>query len=222
MEQYTAQQSSPRSIQSIQSTDQPPTGPSTIASPVVETTVGPRLSLRNRLSRHFGSTRIPRQARAKSLTHLKPDQPQAQDNLSYLQPRPTTHGGQGRQARTLRRATSTPTVSHPAPSSPRFIGLEDRHTKIPVAIPTFVRRVKFQLSSDHTMATRGSGSRPSDPTADLDDTASGIRYSVDVPSGANEQSSKKALKGDKKRRGVWASIKRKAMILNWRKKADNT
>ncbi|KAL8767228.1 MAG: hypothetical protein Q9209_006233 [Squamulea sp. 1 TL-2023] len=135
-----------------------------------------------------------------------------------LPPPPSTQSGQGGQIRTIRRAVSTPTVFHQVEPNPRYIGLEDRRAKIPVAIPTFVRKVKFQLSTDHTMATRGSGSRHSDPTVDLDDTARGIRYSVDARSGASEQPSKKALEEDKKKQGVWASIKRKAMTLIWRKK----
>lgn len=62
------------------------------------------------------------------------------------------------------------------------------------------------------MATRGSGSGLSEPTGDLDATANGDPQSVDSPSREGEAASMK-------RRGSWTSVRHKAKMLFWRKKA---
>ncbi|KAL8860849.1 MAG: hypothetical protein Q9178_002879 [Gyalolechia marmorata] len=199
--------------------NQSPNGDPTIASPIVQPIADPQPSLRSRLSRQFGLSRLPRQARAKSLTRPRPGQQQTQDSLNYQQPPHITQNGRDGQTRKVRRAASTPTVSHPAEPSPRFIGLEDRRAKVPVAIPTFVRRVKFQLSTDRTMATRGSGSGPAEPTSELNDTASEGCQSVDARSGTTGEASMMDVPGKKKSRGLWTLVKRKAKMLLRRKEA---
>ncbi|KAL8850258.1 MAG: hypothetical protein Q9221_004768 [Calogaya cf. arnoldii] len=188
----------------------------TTRSPTLSTTGDPDIaspSLRTRLSRYFGLRRIPRRARPKSLTRLRSDhnQAQAQDTSNHLQLPPRIHNGRERTSLTVRRDASTPIVFRPTKSDPRFVGLEDRRAKVPVATPTFVRKVDFHFSTDQTMATRGSGSGLSEATGNLDDTLNGDHQSVDTRSNAGEEASMK-------RRGSWASIKKKTKTL-WRKKA---
>ncbi|KAL8644828.1 MAG: hypothetical protein Q9226_007576 [Calogaya cf. arnoldii] len=125
---------------------------------------------------------------------------------------PRIHNGRERTSLAVRRDASTPMVFRPTKSDPRFIGLEDRRAKVPVATPTFVRKVDFHFSTDQTMATRGSGSGLSEATGNLDDTENGDHQSVDTRSREGEEASMK-------RRGSWASIKKKTKISFWRKKA---
>ncbi|CAL8574667.1 hypothetical protein XPA_000622 [Xanthoria parietina] len=172
-------------------------------------------SLRTRLSRYFGLRRIPRQARPKSLTRPRSDQLQAQDTSNHLQLPPIPHHGLGRPSPTVRSIASTRTTSRPTESDPRFIGLEDRRAKVPVAIPTFVRRVDLQCSTDQTMATRGSGSGLSGPTGgELNDTTYGDRQSID-------QRSREGRETSMKRRRSWASIMQRTKKLFGRMREAN-
>lgn len=141
--------------------------------------------------------------------------------MNHQQPPYTTQNRRDGQTRKVRRAASTPTVTHPAEPSPRFIGLEDRRAKVPVAIPTFVRRVKFQLSTDRTMATRGSGSGPAQPTSELNDTASEGCQSVDARCGTTGEASMMDMPGKTRSHGLWTTFKRKAKMLLRRKEADD-
>ncbi|KAL8668488.1 MAG: hypothetical protein Q9168_006881 [Polycauliona sp. 1 TL-2023] len=175
--------------------------------PAVKPSATARPSLRTRLSRHLGIARLPKQARPKTLTRPKSarNQSQAQDLRSPL----SNHIGGNYASPTTSRAASTQTSSRPKDTGPRYIGLEDRHAKVAVATPTFVRKVDSEFSTDHTMATRGSGSCV-DISEAIDHTQNGDGQSVNIP----------IVKGEEaimKEQGLWTFIRQKAAsLLFWR------
>ncbi|KAL8675705.1 MAG: hypothetical protein Q9224_007404, partial [Gallowayella concinna] len=131
-------------------------------------------------------------------------------SLNRLQPPAAIPHSQAHQTRTIRRSASAPTATY---RDPRFIGLEDRLAKIPLATPTSIRKVNFQLPTDQTMATRGSGSEPPDSPVDPMDTTSARSPSVGVRSGASEVSSMRDLPEDEGNGSVWTLIKRKVKAM---------
>ncbi|KAL8729363.1 MAG: hypothetical protein Q9166_004756 [cf. Caloplaca sp. 2 TL-2023] len=205
-------------ISMLQVGNPPPQSDAAIISAIAGPKLKPRSGLRIRLSRMFGQDRVPREARSKSPTHPKPVQRQAQDTSTLLPYPPAALDSPAHQTRTIRRSASVPAVSRGREQSPHFIGLGDRLAKVPMAVPKFVKKVDFQLPTDNTMATRGSGSNPLDSGADLVDNASASSRSVDVVSGISDGASMRVLPDDKKKRSAWASIKRKAKAVFGRKK----
>lgn len=78
MSEDDTQRISPDYTFTSHSSNPSPNGDPTIASPIVQPVAGLRPSLRSRLSRQFGLSRLPRRARAKSLTRPRPGQQQTQ------------------------------------------------------------------------------------------------------------------------------------------------
>ncbi|KAL8836419.1 MAG: hypothetical protein Q9176_006358 [Flavoplaca citrina] len=231
MEDRNHQQITPSLTSTTHSPTLSPTGDPDTGSLAPEPVADAQPSLRSRLSRLIGLSRIPRQARPKSLSHLKSDRPQSRgsttdrdfnaflvtdvgaDLLSHPPSPPIRHDGPLHPPPTIRHGASTFTACHPMDSGPQFIGLEDRRNKVPIATPAFVRKANFKFSTDRTMATRGSGSGSAllVPTGELDDTTNGDHQSVDTRLGVDEET-------NVKRRGSCTSIKSKAKRLFWRKK----
>lgn len=226
MEDRNHQQISPSLTSTTRSPTLLPTGDPDIGSLATEPIVDARPSLRRRLSRLVGLGRLPRQARPKSLTHLKSNGPQSRgcttdgdfdtylvtyintDLLSHPLCPPIKNGRPLHPPPKIRQGASTFTTSYPTDSSPRFIGLEDRRNKVPMATPAFVRKSNFKFSTDRTMATRGSGSGL------LVDTTNGDHQGIDARLEADEGI-------NMKRPGSWALIKSNAKRLFWRKKILN-
>ncbi|KAL9004448.1 MAG: hypothetical protein Q9188_002747 [Gyalolechia gomerana] len=160
-------------------------------------TKNPQASLRSKFSRLFGSRRKPREERPKSLNRLALN-PQVEAALT----------SQIQHRQTIRHSVSAPAVSRPSQLGPRFIGLQDRLAKEPIAVPTSVRRVDFQLPTDQTMATRGNSSGALNMGyVPLGNESVENRW---MGSHFDSQASIRALPGDKQRRSIWARIKGKA------------
>ncbi|KAI4247246.1 MAG: hypothetical protein L6R40_001589 [Gallowayella cf. fulva] len=91
-------------------------------------TASPGARPRARLSHLFGSKRIPREARAKSLTRSQ--KRQGPEASTHVQPPATVPNGEAHRARMIRRSASAPAVIPTRQPGPRYIGLEDRLAKI--------------------------------------------------------------------------------------------
>ncbi|KAI4167890.1 MAG: hypothetical protein LQ343_006849 [Gyalolechia ehrenbergii] len=167
----------------------------------------PQASLRSKFSRLFGSRRKPREERPKSLNRL-PLNPQVEGITNHLQIPSAALTSQIQHRQTIRHSVSAPAISRPSQLGPRFIGLQDRLAKEPIAVPTSVRRVDFQLPTDQTIATRGNSSGALNMGyVPLGNESVENRW---MGSHFDSQASIRALPGDKQRRSIWARIKGKA------------
>ncbi|KAL8711182.1 MAG: hypothetical protein Q9220_004327 [cf. Caloplaca sp. 1 TL-2023] len=160
-------------------------------------------NLRSKFSRRRGSVRRPKRPRAKSLTHPRPTEqifgpPSRQlEARASLQSPPITG---------VRHSVSAPAIHRkPVPEEPRYIGLQDRLAKVPVATPITVRKANVQNPTDQTMATRGSGSTTSGPDGDPSVTTGSRPQEHGEKPGARARH--KAPKDEEDNYSVWRRVK---------------
>lgn len=113
----------------------------------------------------------------------------------------------------IKRSASTPTLTRPRQSEPRFIGLQDRLAKEALAVPISVRRLDFDIPTDQTMATRGSGSSAPHYGHHPLEGVNKEDQSAHLGRDADSHASMFVHLGDQEKRGPWAKIKRRTKQL---------
>ncbi|KAL8951752.1 MAG: hypothetical protein Q9222_002302 [Ikaeria aurantiellina] len=157
-----------------------------------------KASLRSKITQHWGSVRRPKRARAKSLTHARPIKQIHSPSSRQLDPQALA---QSPPIRNVRHSVSAPAIHRKPIPELRYIGLEDRLAKVPVAIPIAVRKANVQNPTDQTMATRGSGSTAS--------RLGGNHLDIQNPEtqDLDRRDKEVALKEGKGKHSLWTQIK---------------